>query len=128
MCRDFERILEENSRMTRKKISPSLHNDRATDISGTKDLFLMAPLTIIGGRISGYPSKSNIQDFGSLFAKEHNVVIQGNKGHTINNYKRNQGHQNATGIRTKNKTKNKCNAKHGSQHYVFESTELRRAV
>ena len=30
----------------------------------------------IGGTISDYPSKSNLQDVGALFAKEHNVVIQ----------------------------------------------------
>ena len=61
----------------RKQINLSFLNESASiDISGTNDLFLMGPLTIIGGTISGYPSKSNIQDVGSLFAKEHNVVIQ----------------------------------------------------
>ena len=62
--------------MTRKKISPSFHNDKATDINGTKDLFLMGPMTIIGGTISGYPSKSTIQDFGSVVATQPNFVIQ----------------------------------------------------
>ena len=67
MSRDLERILEENSRLTRKQINPLLPNNRAsTDISGTKDLFPMGPLTIIGGTISGHPSTSIIQDFGSF--------------------------------------------------------------
>ena len=80
MCRDFERILEKSSPMTRMKINPSFPSDRAPDINGTKDLFPVGPLTIIGGTISGHPSKSNIQDDGSRFTKDRNVVFHETRG------------------------------------------------
>ena len=73
----------------------------------------MEPLTINGGTISGYPSKSYAQDIGSLYAKELTVVIQ--EARDTNN-KGNHGHKNASEKRTqKKKKKNKCNAKHGDQ-------------
>ena len=61
LCQAQERLVVENSRLEKKQISISFPNDRAiTDINGTKDLFLMEPLTSIGGTISGYPRKSTI--------------------------------------------------------------------
>ena len=51
-------------------MNPTFPGDKTKDIRGTKDLFLVGPLTIIGDTISGYPSKSNLQDDGSLFTNE----------------------------------------------------------
>ena len=92
---------KKNSPMTRMKIHFSFHSDRASDINGTKDLFPVGPLTIIGGTISGHLSKSNIQVNGSLFTKGCNVVFQDTRGYTnsINNHKRNNGCQITNGSR-----------------------------
>ena len=115
----------------RMKINPSFLSDRAPDINGTKDLFPVGPLTIIGGTISGSPSKSTIQDVGALFAKERNVVIPETRDTPTPSTTTKETMGTKTPLEEEHrrrKRKNKCIAKHGSQQYVFDPTKLRRAV
>ena len=76
LCQAQERHMVHKSCLE-KKNSNSINNDKEiSDINGTKQMFLLEPLKILGGTISGFPRKSAIQDFQSLHSKESNVVIQ----------------------------------------------------
>ena len=114
MVRDFERILERESPMTRMKINPSFPGKKIPDIPGTQDLSPAGPLTISGGTISGYPRKSYVQDIGSLYSKEHNVVIQESRATptpATTTTKETMGTEvSMEKYAEKKKKKNKCNA------------------